>query len=239
MAIARPKGVPIKTIATIMNKNGYGLILKKGSPLRKPVDFKGKEILYNTASLEGTFMESFLGSAGLKRNDVKLLGVDSSAKASAVLAGKSDAAVAPVPYYIGLLAGRQEIDSLLFSDFGDTMVDIGIIANEDVIKQKGPALKAFLTVLSRAYQFTLDGGVQEAAAAMVAARPDANVDATAAVNMFHAYAKHIPSPSTQGKPIGFISDQNWTETVDTLKRLGLVPKETKAQDMYDTSFMPR
>jgi NitT/TauT family transport system substrate-binding protein len=237
--IARSKGIPVKTIATIMNKNAYGIVFNKRSQIRSASDLKGKELIYTVGSMEGVFTESFLASAKLSKSDVKLLGVDSTAKAASVIAGKSDGAVAPVPYYVGLLAGKQEIGTLLYHDFGDKLVDIGIIANEDAIKQKPAALKAFVDVMSRAFTYTRDKSAEEAAAALVALRPDAGIDVPSLVNMFRAYAAHIDTPDSQGKPIGYISEVAWAQSVDTLKRLNVIPKDAKATDMYTTAFSPK
>ena len=239
LAIARPKGVPVKSIATILQRSAYGLILPKGSPLRKPEDFKGKAIVYTTGSVEAQFTEAFLAKGKLARSDYKLVGVDAASKAAAVISGKSDAACAPVPFYTGLLKGKQEIDALLFTDFGVNMVDIGISASDDTIKQKGPALKKFVEVMSRAWQYTRDGHQDEAAAALRADRPDATIEAPSLVNMFNAYVELIDSPQTRGKPIGTTSPELWAETIETLKGLNLVPKETKPEEMYDLAFSPK
>jgi NitT/TauT family transport system substrate-binding protein len=237
--IARTKGIPVMTIATILNKNAYGIVFKKGAEIRSAQDLKGKELVYTVGSMEGVFTDSFLVAAKLNKSDIRLLGVDAGSKAAAVVTGKSDGAIAPVPFYVGMLAGKQEIGTLLFHDFGDRFIDIGIIANDDVIKQKPAALKAFVSIMSRAFTYTRDKGAEEAAAALVKLRPDASIEAPALVNMFRAYAAHIDTPLSQGKPIGYISEAAWVESIATLQRLNLIPKDAKATDMYTTQFSPK
>jgi NitT/TauT family transport system substrate-binding protein len=238
MAIGRAKGVPVKTVATILNKACYGLVFRKGEPYRNAADFKGKQILYNTASHEGAFLEGFLESAKMTKADVKLLGVDASSKLSSVLSHKGDAAVVPVPYFVGLFEGKNEIDSLLFSDFGVKMADMGIVTSENAIKTKSGAIKGFVAVMSRAYQAVLDGSAEEAANALALARPDLNLNVPLAARIFRAYRGNFNVPATEGKPVGFISDTVWNETIETLKRLQIVESNAKAADMVDKSFMP-
>lgn len=237
-AIARAKGVPVKTIATILHRTAYGLIVGKGAGLSRPEHFKGKQIVYTTGAIEGQLTEAFLAKGGLKKGDYKLLGVDAGSKIAAVISGTSDAACAPVPFYTGLLKGKQEIDSVLYSDFGMKMIDIGIITNETVIKEKGPVLKRFVEVMSRAYTEVARGKQEEAAAAMRAARPDGTIDAPSLANMFNAYIPLVESEDSKGKAIGYISKTGWVDTIDTLEGLGLVAKGTKPEDMYDLAFMP-
>jgi NitT/TauT family transport system substrate-binding protein len=237
-AIARPKGVPVKTIATILHRSAYGLIVRQGLNLRRPEDFKGKEIVFTNGAIEGQLTEAFLAKGGLKKGDYRLLGVDAGSKIASIVSGKSDAACAPVPFYTGLLKGKQEIDSLLYSDFGIHMVDIGIISSDDTIKEKGPALKRFVEVMSRAYTEVAAGKQEEGAAAMRAARPDGTIDAPALVNMFNAYIPLAESPDSRGKPIGYISKAGWVETLESLEALALVAKGTKPDGMYDLAFAP-
>jgi NitT/TauT family transport system substrate-binding protein len=239
MTIAKAKGVPVTAVASILHRNIYGLILRKGIGLSRPTDFRGKEVLYNTSSIEAQAFEGFLAEAGMSLSEVKMLGVDSSAKVSSVLSGKGDAAVGPVPYYLGLLAGKNEIDTVLFADHGERMLDFGLIANESTITKKAAVLKAFVAVVSRAYQYTLDGHVDEAVNAMIELRPDARLDHDMSVAMFQSHAMFINSPSSEGKPIGFMSTEDWNDTLATLKRLHLIPANTSGDGMYTREYSPQ
>jgi len=236
--IARSKRVPVKAIANISHKNAYGLILRKGSGVKGPNDVRGKRIIYTTGSIEGLLFGAFMASAGLKAEDATLIGVDASAKIGSIVSGKYDAAVGPVPFYLGLLLGKQDIEGLLFADFGQRMIDYGIAASDESLSRNPTVLKAFVGVMSRAYQYTLDGHADEASAAMVAARPEVGMDVQTASNMFRAAAAHIYSPTSMGKPIGYQSSQDWEDTIETLVRLDLVPKTANATEMYDPSFVP-
>ena len=238
LAIARSKGVPVKAIANISHKNSYGLILKKGSGLKVPQDFKGKRIVYTTGSIEALLFGAFMATAGLSASDAKLLGFDPSAKVSAIIGGQTDAAIAPVPFYLGLLEGKQNIEGILFADFGQRMIDYGIAVSEDGLRRNTPVLRSFIAVMSRAYQYVLDGHVDEASAALVAARPEVGMDVQTASNMFRAAISHIYSPTSMGKPVGYQSPTDWEDTIQTLIQIGLVPNTVRATDMYDPSFVP-
>ncbi|WP_198884526.1 ABC transporter substrate-binding protein [Acuticoccus mangrovi] len=239
MAIAVAKGVPVKAIASILHRNIYGLILSEGSTLKEPADFRGKEILYNTSSIEAQVFQGFLTAGGMSLSDVKMVGVDSSAKVSSVLSGKGDAAVGPVPYYLGLLAGKNEIETVSFYDFGQKILDFGLIANDATIEDKADALKAFVEVTSRAYQYAIDGHADEAVKAIIELRPDARLDYDTTLAMFESHAKFLDSEDSKGKPVGYMSAADWDETVATLKRLELIPASATASEMYTTEFSPK
>jgi NitT/TauT family transport system substrate-binding protein len=238
VAIASGKGVPVKGIASILHRDTYGLILRKGSGLSNPADFRDKEILYNTSSIEASVFSGFLAEAGMTLDDVKMLGVDSSAKVSSVLSGKGDAAIGPVPYYLALLTGKSEIDTIPFADHGVKILDFGLLASDSAITANAAPLKAFVSVVSRAYQYTLDGHLDEAIDALMTLRSDARLDHALSVAMFKEHAKFIPSPSSTGKPVGYISVEDCNDTVATLKRIKLLPDEARPENMYALALSP-
>jgi NitT/TauT family transport system substrate-binding protein len=222
-----------------LHQNIYGLILKRGAGLSAPADFRGKEILYNTSSIEAQVFQGFLTEGGMSLSDVKMLGVDSSAKVSSVLSGKGDAAVGPVPYYLGLLAGKSEIDTVLFADHGEKLLDFGLIASDVTMQKKAAALKAFVTVTSRAYQYAVDGHADEAVRAMIELRADARLDYDTSLAMFKSHAMFLESANSKGKPVGFMSVEDWNDTVATLKRLNLISASAQASEMYTTEYAPK
>jgi NitT/TauT family transport system substrate-binding protein len=236
LVLAVAKGVPAKAIAMLIRTSGQGVIVAKGSGLARPEDFRGKEIITNSSSTEAAFFKGFLATAGMTERDVKLVGVDSAAKESSILLGRGDAAVAPLPYLKSLLAGKRDFDFVSFAAFGVDLLDNGLVAGETAIRTKGPALKAFLAVTARSYQYAVDGHVKEAVGAMIAMRPDAGINPQVAADFFSYDVPLIASPTTAGKPIGYMSAADWDHAIATLQHLGLVGAEVKAADMYDMSF---
>ncbi len=239
-AIARSKGVPVKAVASILRKNTNGLIMKKGTGVTSPQQLKGKTILYATTTIEAQALDGYLATAGMTRDDVKLLGVDSQSKVASVLSGKGDAAIGPIPFYVGLLTGKPEgVDTVLFNDAGNKMVDFGLVAQDSTITARPKVIAAFVKVVSRAFDYTLQGNnVDEAVKAMIALRPTANIDPVTAVNMFKSHAAHIPSPATAGKPTGFLAAQDMRDTVKTLKDIKVIEGDLNADDTYTTAFNP-
>jgi NitT/TauT family transport system substrate-binding protein len=239
-ALARAKGLPVKVIATVMRKNTIGLIMKKGAGITSPVQLRGKTVLYAATTIEGPLFDGVLDNQGMTRGDLTTLVVDASSKVASVLGGKGDAAVAPVPYYLALVAGKSELDTVLFSDFGSRMLDMSIIAREDTIRDKPAAVAAFIAVMSRAYEYTLlENHIDEAVKAMATIRPNADVNAFSATNMFKFHAQFIQNERSKGKPVGFISQQDVQESIDTMRKAKLLDVALKADDLYSPVFNPK
>lgn len=238
--IAQSKGVPVVAVGSILRRNTIGLILKKGSGITKPADLKGKTILHLVTTIEAQLLGGYLATAGMSLNDVKLLGVDASAKVASVLSGKGDAATGPVPYYLGLLKGKSEIDTLLFADAGQQLLDFGIVTSPRMIKEQPALVAALMQVVSRAYEYTRQGNnVEEAVKAMIAQRPEAGLDYQTAINMFNSHIAFAMSPATEGKPLGFIAKEDVEGTIKTLKDTGIVQGDIKADSVFDPRFAPK
>jgi NitT/TauT family transport system substrate-binding protein len=243
LAIARTKGLPGKMIGSFLPTNNHGLIFKKGAGYAKPADFRDKQIVFALGTMEGIVLDKFLEAGGMKTTDVKAVGVDPSAKVASVMSGKYDAAVAPIPYYAGLLAGKQDIDSLTFADFGFPIMFLSFTSTEKVIESRPQVLKAFMKVTSRAYHYVLEGPdsrLDEAVKAMLTALPQAGMNYQTAYNMFKSHTKFLSTPATAGKPIGTISQKDVEDSVATMRRIGVIPPGTdlKASDIYTTQFNP-
>jgi NitT/TauT family transport system substrate-binding protein len=46
------------------------------------------------------------------------------------------------------------------------------------------------------------------------------------------------TPNTAGKPIGWMSDKDWDDTVETLKQYGGVTTPLKTSDLYTNDLVP-
>jgi NitT/TauT family transport system substrate-binding protein len=238
--IAQSKGVPVVIVGSILRRNTNGLIMKKGTGFHKPQDLRGKTILHLMTTIEAQLLGGYLATAGMTTDDVKLLGVDASAKVPSVLSGKGDAATGPVPYYLGLLKGKSEIETLLFADAGQQLLDFGIVTSPLMIKEQPALVKAFLQVVSRAFEYTRrDNNVEEAVKDMLALRPEAGLDYQTSINLFNSHIAFAMSPSTEGKPIGFISPEDVDATLKTLKSTGIIQGDLKADSVFDPRFMPK
>lgn len=241
MAIARTKGLPVVAIGSILRRNEVGILFDKGKGYAKPADFKGKQLIYTAGSTEAPFIDTFLGAGKMKRSDVKLLAVDASAKVSTYLSGKGDGVIGPVPFFQAIMRGKRNSDWVLFADFGMPMLSWGIVANEDAVKNKPKALAAFMQVLGQSWSYIRQGDAQltEACTLMIKARAAAKVSMGACKGIFKAYQPYTTSASTKGKPVGYITDADWADTVATMKKLGLIPGSAKTKDFYTLAFNPK
>lgn len=238
--IAMTKDIPVKAIGILIRTSGQGVIVHHGADLTKPEDFRGKQVVYNNAgAAEQALFRGFMATAGMKDGDFTLLGVDSASKEAAILSQQGDAAVAPLPYLMALLEGKREFTHVKFSDFGLHLLDIGLVANNDILAKNPEAIRAFLAVSSKAYTYALDGNLEESVDAMIAMRPDAKINRDQAIGYLRYNEPLMQSPSTQGKPHLYMSAQNWEDMVANLEKVGMIPAGVNPLDLYDATLAPQ
>lgn len=240
-ATGRSKGLPVKVVASVIRKNSIGLVFPKGQAITTPQQLKGKTILYAATTFEGPLLQGVLASNGLPPDTVKALVVDASSKVASVLGGRGDAAMGPVPYYLALAEGKQELGGVSFADFGLPMLDMSIFASEKSLKEKPDAIKSFVAVMSRAFEYTQKSpaNLDEALKAMIALRPNAGLDMDGSRNMYRFHAQYIASPSTEGKPIGYVSLQEIRDSIKTLRETKVLEADVAAEDLLAPGFAPQ
>lgn len=241
MAIAKSKGLPVTAIGSILRKNEVGVIFSVGKPYKGPKDFKGATLIYTAGSIEAPFIDAFLANGGLKRSEVKLLAVAASAKIATYLSGRGDGVIGPIPFFLAITRKKRPSSFVGFANHGLPMLSWGIVANEESVKKKPKAMKGFMSALARSWTYILKNpkGLDEAVSAMIELRPKARVTMGAGKGIFNAYRPYFFSPSTEGKPMGYMSAKDWDDTVKTLKSLKLIKQDLKPTDFYTTAFMPR
>ena len=177
MAIARSKGLPVKAIAGFIQQNDIGLLVPKESGIKSPADLKGKKIAFTAGSLETPFIDRFLAAGKLTRNDVELLNVDAAAKAGTYMAGRTDGAFSSVPFFLAVVATQRPSNSVNFADYGLQFPSFGLFATEKTIAdQARRACDVSSASSPAAWTYIFDGHEDEAAQAIIAARPQSKLD---------------------------------------------------------------
>ena len=101
-------------------------------------DLAGKKLVFTAGSLEAPFLDAFLAQGGLKREQVELLSVEASAKATSYLTGRGDGVFSTVPFFLPIVAVNRPSDAILFSDYGLQFPSFGLLSSDDKVKARGP-----------------------------------------------------------------------------------------------------
>ena len=162
MAIGASKGLPVISVAGLIQKSDVGICVPIDMPWTKPSDLIGKRVCYTAGSLEGPFMRPFFEKNGVALEKVTLVNVEGSAKLSTYGGKAADALATTVPWFLPILANSRPSKGILFADFGLDLPGNGLVVHTENLKKKGNAIKRFASVMSGTWTYILNGNEDEA-----------------------------------------------------------------------------
>ncbi len=171
VATARAAGAPVVSLAAIIQHNTSGFAVLKDGPIKRPRDLSGKKY----AGFGATYEEAVIAS--LIKNDG---GSDTKIQNITTNAGGYQAVAARQADFVWIYAGWELIQALrdnvpmnmfLLKDYGfPDFYTPALISSENDIKTKAEALKVFMAVTARGFDFAI-ANPKEAADLLIAANP--------------------------------------------------------------------
>jgi NitT/TauT family transport system substrate-binding protein len=237
MAIARSKGLPVKAIAGFIRQNDIGLLVPADSGIKSPAHLKGKKIAFTAGSLEAPFIDRFLAAGQLTRSDVELISVDAAAKVGTYMAGRADAAFSSVPFFLPVVAKQRPSTSVNFADYGLQFPSFGLLATERTINERSAVLRRFASIVSGSWAYILAGHKDDAAAAIIAARPQAKLDPGVLRGQIDALEKFSYTDATRSLPFGTMAMSDWQQAVATLADGGLIDKTLDPAMLFSNELL--
>ncbi len=237
MAFGRGKGMPVISIAGFLRKGDLTLLVPADSPMHSPADLKGKKLIYSAGSLETPFLDPFFAAGGLTRDQIDLLNLDPSAKMSSYVAGKADGVFGTASFSIPIADRGRPSRSLLFADFGLALPSLGIITTEAKLKQKGPALRAFASVVAGAWTYILAHHESEAIDATIETHPQDRLNKALLLDQLKVALGFLYTPATEHEPIGVQAAADWTEAIGVMEKAKTIPPGTKPAEYFTNDYL--
>lgn len=233
MAIGVDHGLRLTAISQYLQKNPLGIIYAENAGITSLQSLKGKKLIYTPGSFEAPFILPFLKQNGLSEADVKLVGVQASAKLSSYLAGLGDAVVTTVPADLPHVAARKS-GTFLFADYGMNLATFGLFGNDTALKAKAVPIRRFASLVSAAWLYILDGHAQEAAEAVMAQRPNAPTSVQTLVEEFDLYKPYFgPSSSFTGLQ----TKAAWAATIHEMETAKVIPPGSSPSGYFSNAFI--
>mgnify|MGYP001604929142 CR=1 FL=1 len=240
MATAIDKGMKVISIACYVRAGDNGVMMPVNGNIKTAKDLIGKRIVYASGSASASLLDAFFEKAGLKRSQMTLIGVDSSALPGTYIAGRADAAITTFAYFGPVIASKRPSNSISYSAVGIRVPSYGLVVRKDELTAKADILRRFVPVTIHAWNYIFAGHVDEAIAAIVAQRPNDRLDTKVMTGQLKNYMTLFNTPATKGKPIGWQSASDWKEAIADLKAADLIHNKTlKPADFYTNQFIPQ
>lgn len=233
---ARAKGATIRSIATFQRRTDLCILVDKDSPISRAADLRGKTVVVFAASPWAPFIDTYLKSGGLTRDDLKVDVVDPAALWGTYIAKRADGLMSTIGSALPIAEGPRPSKCLLASDANIAFPSYGLVAREDTIASKGPALHRLIQVEQRAWQW-LREHPEDGVKAMVAERPDAKLDAKVLLGQIKLTLDYFDTPASKGKPVGWQAKDDWDAALKSMEAAGVVNAGWNSADYYTNSLV--
>jgi NitT/TauT family transport system substrate-binding protein len=237
MAAAMDKGMPITSVVCWVRAGDNGILVPENSPIHTPQDLAGHRIVYPLGGASASLMEAFFTAAKLNKDQLNLVGVDSSALASTYIAGNVDAAVATIAYLQPMIEDKRASRTIPYSVVGMRVPSFGLTVRKSDITARKDMLAKLVSVMNRSWDYVQQDHVDEAIDAIIAGRPNEKLDRTVMKNQLLGYLKLLNTPATQGKPTGWQAASDWQEAVASLQSAGLIKTALPPEDYFTNQFI--
>lgn len=239
MAAAVSHGLAVESVACFVRAGDNGVMVPDDSAIHTAKDLAGKRVVFATGSASASLMDAFFAKAGLRRDQMTLIGVDSSALPGTYITNKADAAITTFAYFGPIISTKRPSRAIAYSAVGIRVPSFGLVVRKSEVTEKADALARFVPVTVHAWQYIFDGHVDEAIKAIIAQRPNDRLDPKVMAEQLKAYMQLFDTPNTKGKGIGWQSAADWKDALGDLKTAGLVQKDIEPTALYTNRFLPK
>lgn len=231
---ARAGGIPIVSIATIIQHNTSGFASLKEKGIESPKDFEGKNYGGWGAPVEEAVVESLMEADQADSSKVKFINMGSSDFFTAI---QRDIDLAWVYYgWTGIEAEQRgmELNMQYLKDYSEKLdyYTPVITTNEKLIAKDPEKVKAFVAAVSKGYQFAIDNP-EEAADILIEAVPDLDPELVKKSQLWLS-----PKYQDDAPRFGEQQLETWEAYAEWMDENGLLDGEFIAKDAFTNDFLP-
>ena len=129
--------------------------------------------------------------------------------------------------------------SFLTAGLGLTVPSYGFIVTEANMQKKRDVLARLVATQRRAWEYVYasPANIDEAAKAVIANRPDKQLNFAVLRKQIALSQEFIDTPNTRGKPIGWQSDADWKSALAVMAEAGQIKGDLKPSDYFTNDLV--
>ncbi|MGZ7443171.1 ABC transporter substrate-binding protein [Paenibacillus sp. TH7-28] len=231
---SRMQGVPLVSIAAVIQHNTSGFAAPAGKNIKSPKDFEGKTYGGWGSPVEEAVMKSIMDQEGADVSKVKFLNIGDADYFTAV---KRDIDFAWIFYaWTGIEAELrgEPLDMLYVKDYSDKLdyYTPVIVTNEKTIANDPELVKSFMRAVSKGYNYAIDHP-EEAAQILLKAVPELDHDLVVASQKWLS-----PKYQDDAARWGEQKKEVWQNYSDWMHERGLLEKPLEVDAAFTNEFLP-
>jgi ABC-type nitrate/sulfonate/bicarbonate transport system substrate-binding protein len=221
-AIARSKGIPIKSLSVLYPNIPTVLYSLSSNPIAKPENMIGKKIGLANGSITVDEYRGVLKANNIDRKKITEVGVGFDV--APLLSKKVDGLLnyqelSPVE----LKLQGYDITIMKLADYGVRSYSLNLIANENQLGKNSDKIKRATNAIIKGYEF-LKENPSDAATIFLKTAPEKN-------KKYVFESTKIVAQLLGDKAVGEQTSKGWDDTIKTLDGLGLIDKKISTSEI--------
>lgn len=235
------KGIPVKMVAGMVQKNPLAIFTFKDSGIDSPKDLEGKLSGFTPGSAAEQMWPAFAEAAGIDESKVEFRNVDIPTRGNLFFAGKTD-------FTFGLVNtsgpnNRAKCDCELtvfrYSDVGVEGLSSGIIAGNEFAENEPETLKKFLAATQEAVKFTNEN-LDKAVDAFFAYATQSTLERDVVAEQWKISNSLHETDANKGEPFGCTAKEDWQTTIEMMETYGGMDSGVVSpDDVASNAFLPK
>ena len=234
LLLARDQGVPVVSVAALVQHPLLGVMAKKERGITRPRDLVGETVGYPGIASQEAFLATMLEADGAALDDVELVNVGFDLL-PAVLSDRAAAVMGAYWTHETILAERQgvAVDVLRVEAWGvPDYYELVLVASEETVAEDAATVRGFLRAMQRGYaEAVAEPG--PALAALGAASPelDRAVEAEGLALLAPVWTDGVPAFGTQ-------TAARWETYAAWMVERGLIGADLDVAAAFTTELLP-
>lgn len=232
---ARSEGIPVKSVATIVQHPLNTIMFLKSAGITRPKDLEGKKVGVPGVPSDGPLLRTMMEADGADVSKVEQINVGFDLVPS-LIGKKVDAVIGAYEVHEATVAELQgqPVGALKVQDWGvPDYYELIMVTSDTMIKQNPEVVRKFMNAVSKGYA-DAKNDQPAAIAALLAGYPDADKRVEEP-----GLAKLIPLWASGSGRFGEQTDARWQAYADWLRANKILEKEVKVQDCFTNEFLPK
>jgi NitT/TauT family transport system substrate-binding protein len=243
MAAAATKGMKAKAIYGIVQDGAWAVISHTDNPIKRPQDLVGRSIA--ATADQKPLLDLFLRANGVDPSSVAVRVTSAATRNTVFDQGQVDALLSitigsPMDLVVRAEQGKSKpLHFMPFAEYGIAPQGQGLLGNTEYLARNPDVVRRFIAATARGFKDTSKLENFEEAIKIAIEASKANPDRAPSVRLqWKDTLQHLRTKNNQGKPIGWMSEKDWENSVDILRKTGMVTGEVKIGDLYTNDFVP-
>jgi NitT/TauT family transport system substrate-binding protein len=228
------KGLPVKSVMGLYQRNPIGVIYNIKSGITKPKDVEGKTLVITNGDAPAALLPAFMAATGVDIKKVNIVSTDPASKNAAVISGRGDAVVTFSFQAIPIIeAAGVSVKTFDYADYGVTVPGITLIARPDYLDKNPETVKKMARAIRKSFEWTI-ANPEKAVDILGEMNPGQKILMGTALPVLKGSFALLHSSKTAGQPIGVMAREDWVTAEEVLvKYVGML--KVDSPDRYFTN----